>query len=82
MNMKRKLLLLVALLAVTLAAWMPASTQACTFCNLTGYSVCDSLDGTSCGCPARTGAADILPACACERGVCHCNADGTWHCVY
>jgi hypothetical protein len=81
--MKRKLLLLVALLAVTLASWLPASTQACTFCNLTGYSSCDSLNGTSCGVPGSNRRCYLLPACACEWSVCFCDGTtNTWNCAF
>ena len=80
--MKRKLLLLIALLVVTLASWLPASTQACTFCNLTGYRDCDSQNGTACGVAGTSQRCYVLPGCACEWGVCRCNTDGTWHCIY
>jgi len=81
--MKRKTLILVALLAVTLASWLPASSQACLFCNLTGYSSCDSLNGTSCGVPGTSRRCYLLPACACEWSVCRCDGTtNTWTCFY
>ena len=81
--MKRKILLLIALLMVTLASWLPASSQACEFCNLTGYSSCDSLNGTSCSTPGTSRRCYLLPACACEWSVCSCNSTThTWNCFY
>jgi hypothetical protein len=81
--MKRKSLLLVAILGITLASWRPASTQACEFCNLTGYSECGALNGTSCGVPGTSRRCYILPACACEWGFCRCDAaTNKWNCFY
>lgn len=81
--MKRKTLILVALLAITLASWLPATSSACLFCNLTGYASCDSLDGTSCSAPGTSRRCYLLPACYCEWSVCRCeSATNTWHCFY
>lgn len=81
--MKRKSLLLIALVGILLASLPSASTEACEFCNLTGYVNCESYSGTSCS-AAGAGKSKrcwINPACACEWGVCLC--DGTsWTCYW
>lgn len=53
----------------------------CPFCNLTSYSACESLDGNSCGVEGSNRRCYVLPACACEWGVCLCQS-GTWNCFW
>lgn len=80
--MKRKFLLLIALLVITVAAWPPpASEAACTFCNLTGIFNCESTNGKTCttGTPNRR--CYINPPCACEFGICRC-VNGVWSCIW
>jgi hypothetical protein len=79
----RKLLLLVALFGILFASWSPASSQACLFCNLTGYVNCESTNGTACGVPGTSKRCWINPACACEWGVCRCDGTtNTWNCIW
>lgn len=81
--MVRKSLLLIALLGLVLVSWAPASTQACEFCNLSGFSNCESTTGKSCSAPGASKRCWINPACACEWGVCLCDgATGKWNCFW
>lgn len=81
--MRRKSLLLVALVGIVLASLPVASTDACTFCNLTGYVNCESYTGTTCSAPGTSKRCWINPACACEWGVCRCDGTtGTWQCFW
>ena len=58
-------------------------TNGCTFCNPTGYLVCQQADGTSCGVPGQSRRCIMEPICACEWGTCICNGStGTWNCYY
>lgn len=59
----------------------PQQVQQCQFCNLTGYSACDSLQGQSCGVEGSSRRCYLYPACACEWSVCRCSS-GTWNCFY
>jgi len=80
--MKRKSLLLIALVGIIfLASWAPPASQACEFCNLTGFVNCESTTGTACvtGVPNRR--CYINPACACEWGFCRC-VNGVWSCIW
>jgi hypothetical protein len=79
--MKRKSLLLIALIGITLLSWSPAPTEACLFCNLTGYYECASLNGASCS-PGTSQRCWVAPACACEWGFCRCGTTGTWNCIW
>lgn len=79
---RRKLLLLVALVGISLAAWPTASTQACLFCNLTGFPNCESTSGTACSSPGTSKRCYINPPCACEWGICICGTNGTWQCYW
>lgn len=65
-----------------LSALLPDPTPVCTFCNLSGYVNCESTDGTSCSAPGTHKRCYINPPCACEWGICQCQADGTWHCFW
>ena len=80
--MKRKVLLLIALAGVILTTMLPASTDACTFCNLTGFVNCESTDGTACSSPGTSKRCYINPPCACEWGRCFCTSGGTWNCIW
>lgn len=53
----------------------------CPFCNLTSYSACESLDGNSCGVEGSNRRCYVLPACACEWGICRCQS-GIWNCTW
>ena len=79
--MKRKSLLLIALVVIVAASWAPADTQACTFCNLTGYVNCESFSGTACGAAGTSRRCYINPPCACEWGICRCTG-GVWQCYW
>ena len=52
----------------------------CPFCNLTSYSSCDTLNGTSCS-TTTSRRCYVEPACACEWGFCRCQ-NGAWNCIY
>lgn len=52
----------------------------CPFCNLTNYSSCDSLNGTSCSTTTNR-RCYVEPACYCEWGICLCQ-NGAWNCIY
>jgi hypothetical protein len=65
-----------------LSALLPDPTPVCTFCNLSGYVNCESTDGTSCSSPGTHKRCYINPPCACEWGICQCQADNTWHCFW
>ena len=81
--MKRMSLLLAAVVMVFLAAWSAPSSQACEFCNVTGYAVCQTTDGTACSVPGTSKRCIVSPVCYCEWGVCRCDGTtGTWHCIY
>jgi hypothetical protein len=54
----------------------------CTFCNLCGFANCQATDGTSCSAPGASKRCYVSPACACEWGVCRCEANGTWSCFW
>lgn len=79
--MKRKSLLLIALVVLTVAAWMPPASEACLFCNLTGYVNCESFTGTACAAEGTSRRCYINPPCACEWGVCRCSG-GVWTCFW
>ena len=79
--MKRKSFLLIALVGILLASLPPASTEACQFCNLTGYVNCESYNGTSCSAAGVSKRCWINPACACEWGFCRCNGT-SWECFW
>lgn len=80
--MKRKSLLLIALMVIAAASWVaPADTQACTFCNLTGYVNCESFTGTACSAEGTSRRCYINPPCACEWGFCRCSG-GVWTCYW
>ena len=53
----------------------------CPMCNLTSYSTCESLDGTSCGAQGLYRRCYVEPACYCEWGACTCNGS-TWNCFW
>ncbi|HEX7180647.1 MAG TPA: hypothetical protein VF756_02305 [Thermoanaerobaculia bacterium] len=77
----RKLLLLVAMVGILLSVMPSPDAQACTFCNLNGYSSCPDLDGTSCAKAGDYRRCWVPPACYCEWGACTC--DGTkWSCFW
>ncbi len=81
--MRRKFFLLVALVAVFLASWSAPGSQACEFCNVTGYPVCQTKDGTACSVPGASRRCIVSPQCYCEWGVCLCDgATGTWNCFW
>jgi hypothetical protein len=78
----RKLLLLIALVGIIVAPWSTASSQTCTFCNLTGFVNCESTNGTACSTPGTSKRCWINPPCACEWGVCRCGTSHTWNCIW
>ncbi len=79
--MTRKSLLLVALLMVLVAVWSVPPTEACLFCNVTGYAVCQTTDGTACPVNGVSKRCIMAPECYCEWGVCRC-LNGVWSCIY
>ncbi len=55
----------------------------CTFCNPSGYLVCQNADGTACGVPGQFRRCIVAPVCYCEWGGCLCDgATGTWNCFW
>lgn len=78
--MKRKSLLLIAIVGIILATLPPPSTQACTFCNLTGYVNCDTYTGTSCSSEGASKRCYVY-GCYCEWGFCRCEG-GVWQCYW
>lgn len=60
----------------------PAATPAgCTFCNPSGYLVCQNADGTACGVPGQFRRCIVAPVCYCEWGGCSCQ-NGVWNCFW
>lgn len=55
--------------------------KGCTFCNPSGYLVCQNAHGTSCGLEGQFRRCIVAPVCYCEWGGCRCQG-GVWNCVY
>ncbi|HSS79233.1 MAG TPA: hypothetical protein VLV54_21110 [Thermoanaerobaculia bacterium] len=76
--MKKFLRLAAVVCVVGFASWFAPSAKA-SFCNTTGFLVCDTANGTSCGVPGMNRRC-VAPG-VCEWGVCLCQ-NGTWNCFY
>jgi hypothetical protein len=59
-------------------SWFAPFAKA-SFCNTTGFLVCDDANGTSCGVPGSNRRC-VAPG-VCEWGICFCQ-NGAWNCIY
>ncbi len=58
-----------------------ATPTGCTFCNPSGYLVCQNADGTACGLEGQFRRCIVAPVCYCEWGGCSCQ-NGVWNCFW
>jgi hypothetical protein len=75
----KKLLRLAAVICILgFILWFAPSAKA-GFCNTTGYLVCETANGTSCGVEGQNRRC-VAPG-ICEWGICICQS-GTWNCYW